>query len=478
MADRQEHSGRPIGDTEGAGESARVDGRNLWQSRALRAAEGRAEAAEHESAEEREDRERRELQKVAREPKTTRWHSSRAQGKRELFERVERCGSETGARITLVCRGCKEKSSIEVGCNSHWFCPACRQRTAQKFRLDFERKRLGLVAAATRAGLTRRNQRRGERWGERLLTLTLPHLGNARERVRTLRATWARFWRTLRKHLAPKLRGDSGITLEDVARGFPKNFEKRDDPNSLKLLDLLSYLHVFEWTPGTDGEGHPHMHVWLFSQYIDRDLIKELWEAAYAHVLDVPRVLLPSLVVDIRKAGGDVAHELVKYLTKDWEISSTGAKRASPATFANVYAELDGKRMRQSSAGLAMWAVAKVNACPCCGFERERGHWARVDIEHELEHVKEPIGRELEPEPTTAPLVGASRYEELRNEFEQKRDADWSASFELRILRTRVRAALQLPEKKSRGTRHEQLTLGENHHGKRERTDDTDLGRT
>ncbi|HEY2404620.1 MAG TPA: hypothetical protein VGI10_01385, partial [Polyangiaceae bacterium] len=108
----------------------------------------------------------------------SRWHLSRAEGRRELFERVDRCGTDGGHQITLVCKGCKTPIDIEVGCNSHWFCPSCRARTADKFRADFERKRLGLVTAATRAGLTRRRQKKSERWGERLLTVTLPHDGN------------------------------------------------------------------------------------------------------------------------------------------------------------------------------------------------------------------------------------------------------------------------------------------------------------
>lgn len=400
-------------------------------------------------------------------PVATRWHSSRAQSKREIFERVAKCGEDDKARITLVCRGCKDATSIEVGCGSQWFCSDCRAKQAAKFRKTFERHRLGLTTIAERAGLTRRRQRRGDRWGEKLLTVTLPHRGDAAERIEVLHETWARFWRVLRDRLRPELQGPSGITLSDVPRGFPKKFEKRDDPNELKLWDVLSYLHVTEWTPGDDGQGHPHIHAWLFSRFLDQAMVKRLWEGAHRHVLRARLdrdgksgpVEQCDLIVDIRAAAPDVARELVKYLTKDWEISGEGAKRAAPEVFARVYATLDGKRRRQSSAGLSMWAVEQFNACPCCGFERERGHWARIDIEHgkDEKNVKRRLGRAPrtgyylhwaadEPDDplngTYQPMVGGNVGDyELRERFEAERDLAWLESCERRTVRARMQTA-------------------------------------
>lgn len=388
---------------------------------------------------------------VAREEKTGRsaagpvkmvhWHASRATGRRELFDRVDRCGTDDAARIKLVCRGCADPTTIEVGCASHWFCPSCRARTAQRFRTEFENKRLGLVTAAARAGLTRRRQRRGMRWGGRLLTLTLPHEGQPRERIQVLCATWARFWRTLREALVPELRGLCGITLDDLPQGVPeRRIELRPEiaEEGLQFADLLSYVRVLEWTPGDDQLGHPHLHVWLFSRRLDRDWLQELWECAYAHVTGTPRRTLA--LVHIEAAGDDVAHELVKYLTKDWEVSADGAKRASPAVFAQVYAELADKRLRQTSAGFALWGVEKFKACPCCGFERERGHWARVDITHALDAYSAEIGSERwEPPDTCEPLTAADVA--LKATYDRAQDAAYSDSFELRILRARIRQA-------------------------------------
>jgi rubrerythrin len=369
-------------------------------------------------------------------PKIVGWHASRAQGKRELFDRVDRCGTDDATRLTLVCRGCGDNTKIEVGCSSHWFCPSCRARTAQRFRTEFENKRLGLTTAAARAGLTRRAQRKSERWGARLLTLTLPHEGQARERIQVLQATWARFWRTLTDALRPKLQDPCGITLEDLPGGLSKRafetteafLERTSKP--LTFADLLSYVKVLEWTPGDDQLGHPHLHVWLFSRYLEQAWLQELWEQAYAHVTHTPRRTLA--LVHIEAAGDDVAHELVKYLTKDWEMSADGAKRASPAVFAQVYAELADKRLRQTSAGFAMWGVEKFKACPCCGFERERGHWARVDITHALDSHPPLSAPQPLPNVTRGPLTAAPTMSERELELWLAAKQKWAASPEAR----------------------------------------------
>ena len=399
---------------------------------------------------------------------TSRWHQSRANTKRELFTRVENCGSDEGTKVTLVCRGCKTQIAIPTGCNSHWFCPECRSHTAEKFRADFERKRLGLVATATRAGLTRRRQKKSDRWGQRFLTITLPHVGSPGERIRVLRKTWLRFWRLLREHMRPSMQTRSGISLEEIPKGWSdralaqreeqaaKSFERYNERRKtthklgplewkkrieffpqheglgwkmgveLSHWDVLSYLTVLEWTPGKDdGLGHPHLHVWMFSRFIAKELIDRLLREAYAHTLGLEPDEVPQPISDIRAAGDDVAHELVKYLTKDWDVVEGGAKRARPEVFAEVYAELDGKRLRQSSAGLSNWAVAKVCACPTCGFENDRGHWARIDIEHALEHVTEALGIASKPtleELTRAPLTAAlSGERRLRAEWLARR---------------------------------------------------------
>jgi hypothetical protein len=80
------------------------------------------------------------------------WHLSRAKGARELFGRVRSCGDQDSYRVKLTCRGCNNKSSIPVGCDSHWFCPTCRVQRAKEYRLELQAKLGGLQSLATRGG--------------------------------------------------------------------------------------------------------------------------------------------------------------------------------------------------------------------------------------------------------------------------------------------------------------------------------------
>jgi hypothetical protein len=368
------------------------------------------------------------------------WHTSRARGKRRLFEKLAECGSD-GRSLELVCRNsaCGEKFSVPVGCGAAFFCPACRKRRAAAFRVDFQRKQLGLVSVASRAGLTQRFRRRavGGRFGERLVTLTVPHTDErgtplgVSERITVLRATWERFWRLFRDDLRGRLRGlQSGITLDNTEVGLPMPRGKSAPRSELALFELVSSLRVLEWTPGSDGMGHPHFHVWLFSPFIDRARLASLWSRAYAETTGATE-LCRLLIVDVRaphECDGGLANELVKYLTKDWQVTSDGVERVRPEVFAQVYATLDGTRLRQSSQGLAHWAVARDKSCPCCAFSSEREHWARVFvIQERAQRTQAPSLHPPEyPDlPTTGQAAPLSRAEELRAAYDAKRDAEW-----------------------------------------------------
>lgn len=367
-------------------------------------------------------------------PTHSQWHSSRARGKRRLFENLATCGE--GSTLELVCRNstCGERFSLPIGCGAAFFCPACRKRRANAFRVDFQRKQMGIVAAANRAGLTHRFRRRavGGRFSERLLTLTVPHTDEhgaplgVGERIDVLRATWERFWRLFRDELRGKLRGlQSGITLANSSVGLPMPRGKAPPRDELALFELVSSLRVLEWTPGGDGMGHPHFHVWLFSPFIERARVASLWSRAHAEVTNAQSVCR-LLVVDVRAAHdceGGLANELVKYLTKDWQVTADGVARVSPEVFAQVYAKLDGTRLRQSSSGLAHWAVARDKSCPCCAFSSEREHWARVFVNNEDQQRSNTPSRGppiFPPVPTGV----TSRGELLREEYEAKRAAE------------------------------------------------------
>lgn len=382
---------------------------------------------------------------------TSDWHDARAKTHEEIFDRAKKCGESEGHRITLVCKGgCKHTVAIEVGCGSMWFCPGCRVQRANKFRKIFDRNRLGILTAARRAGLMRRNQKRGERWDERFITFTLPHRGTVEERLEIMPATLKLFMRKLRRELRPSLQGSSGISFDVQAHNRP-NGRPANAPNEMKLLDLLTYFYVLEWTPGSDGLGHYHAHVWMFSRYLDnKELLHRLWTQAYFDVrraaiaigpIEEPKLLIPH----VERCDDNVGDELIKYMLKDWDIGEGGAKRVAPDVFARVYAKLDGKRLKQSSAGFAKWGVEKANVCPCCGYENLRGHWARVDIEHTLDKHEEAlgghqmIGHYYAPDGTwqPMPLTGAGEIA-LRVTHDAKRDADFLESTERRVVRARM----------------------------------------
>jgi hypothetical protein len=305
----------------------------------------------------------------------SRWHLQRAKGAESLFSRVRTCGDPEGYRVDLTCRNCKGKMSMPVGCGQTSFCAPCRDREIQVTRIKLLAKFEGITDKAQRAGLmhrTRRNQR-GGRFGLRMLTLTAPHVGVPGRRVEMLYKAWSKFARLLRDEMRPKLSKEkTGVWLEG----------KDGELIEQTLWDFFQYDRVSEWTPGDDAFGHPHFHVLMCSPFIDQELIELLWRRAYNSANGTHH---EKLHVWVSEAGKGSLHaaidEVCKYLVKDWEL---GAGRVSADVMAQVYIAYDGRRRRQSSAGLGRFAVAIVKACPCCQHESERGHWARVTVAHRL----------------------------------------------------------------------------------------------
>jgi hypothetical protein len=176
-------------------------------------------------------------------------------------------------------------------------------------------------------------------------------------------------------------RGDGELTV------FPVN---RDGVIVETVSALCHEVRVFEWTPGGDGDGHPHFHVWAFGPYVPHEMIRlwwaHAWEEASGKTLARDEDGRPVIMTDVRQVIGDtveerdaegnpvfgddgevcrahVANELIKYLTKDWG--------ADPEVFARIYGELFTRRARQTSSGFASFAVAFVRLCEDCGAVHE-----------------------------------------------------------------------------------------------------------
>lgn len=310
-----------------------------------------------------------------------RWHKQRARAEKERFQRVRECGTTLG--LVTACMSCGDKSVRPIGCGNRYFCPQCRKARLIKYRDQVRRVRRGLLQEAEKAGLLRRN-RRGGRWSEKHVTLTGPHLPDdtVAERVERMRKAWRWFGQRVWKELSELL----------MFRREPKS-----DARSLKAWS--HYIRVLEWTPGDDGRGHPHFHLWWFGPYLPQAWIKSLWTRALCAV-DVrvarafPEWSRPGseegAVVHVTKCHDGIEIELIKYLLLDIdkfdpeaeELDDTKPKKKKPQLdvargrklgqfvdpwlFAQAVSALRAGRCWQTSAGLARYAVQILRACSVC----------------------------------------------------------------------------------------------------------------
>lgn len=220
------------------------------------------------------------------------------------------------------------------GCRLGLLCVSCRGTIAYLKRAVFCRARCALLAEAERHGLLN-FYRRGGRFGEKFLTLTAPHV-----------------------------RGDTiARRIERVFDAWPQFLRLLND--YFRELDIKSaeYFRVFEWTPGDDAHGHPHLHVWLFCPFLDHGLLRDWWSASLV-AAGCPLELAQQCIVDIREVSGadGGARELIKYLTKD--ITAKG-KKLEPELYAQVYMALDGRRITQASKGFMARAQHAGRVCEC-----------------------------------------------------------------------------------------------------------------
>lgn len=432
---------------------------------------------------------------IGRLPKTSQWHESRADGVENVFRRVEECGEQFAAVARCTSAACRASRAtnpeagvlrVPLGCSSRFFCDECKTRIAVRFRREFQAARLGVVWAATLQGrISRWRPRYGEdaRFGERLLTLTAPHVGTAVERVEWLFKAWPLFLKRWNEYIRAQVgsaectsgekRGDGQLTSIPVDRdGCPVEL----------VRTLCQEVRVFEWTKGSDGQGHPHFHVWAFGPFMPIGEVREWWRDAWQRASG--RVA-PEIMVDVRKVIGDtveerdadgrpvldddgkpcranLANELIKYLTKDWG--------AEAEVFAEIYAELFARRARQTSRGFAAFSVAEVRICEHCGclHESERGYrWTIEGVDGSIFAPWQPTAR------------GPPEWPELPK-FERRqpwvedmlRDAEWRrrwAATSAERLELRRRIGVEVDNVNTSGHPEpvpdwEQLTLGGSEH--------------
>ena len=300
------------------------------------------------------------------------WHRQRAMGQRKRFERIEQCGER---ELVLVCDDCGHEKRTRVARCQQWrVCLSCRRVRAARYRAMFEQAR----AEVLRKLWHKMQPARGaQRYGEKFLTLTLRHSGDVRKDIRALSRAWRKFLRMVNKH-----------------------FEREWG----KAIDLV-WVRVCEVTPGEDGLGHAHVHVWCLWPYVPQVLLGTHWGAALAsegyecETRSLSSVLeeveeqwrrdqlrawlvvrrgrstreldpVPNPVILFIESKERVGNELLKYLIKDAVYTAEG--RLEPmdaALFAKIYEGFETVRSVQTSLGfwIRCSPSTKHTSCAQCG---------------------------------------------------------------------------------------------------------------
>ena len=330
-----------------------------------------------------------------------RWHKGRDNGQRERFKRLQLCGSRM---VVASCRVCStDARAVPEGCGVTRLCPRCSLLNARRRVARFARARQRAWTLASRVGLTRVRRGRGGRafgslWADRMVTLTVPHFllchverdaklrtyGKAGElgevdttaaRIAAVRAAWPLFARKLGTYWKQAHKAGARALL----------------PNASGGLDLPPMHRAFEWTPGKDGLGHPHFHVWMLCGWLPAELVSAWWTEALRAV-GVPLEPGQRVRVDVRRFqsfDANAVGELVKdgrdRRAIEWaRLYEAGAPRdafqyadgwtigdvigeARDDVIASLYRALEGARLSQGSAGF--FVEDERPACQACGAQ-------------------------------------------------------------------------------------------------------------
>lgn len=289
------------------------------------------------------------------------WHRDRARGLRRRIENVGRCGS---FQVKRWCGSCgADQSTVPATCGNWRICESCRGAYQARYRERFESARA-------------RELRRGQPLGvsEKFVTLTIPHIEPVQD-ARVLTEAFGRFREMLMRYLIKY-------------RGIEKRRARR-----------LAYVRVLELTPGSERDGHAHLHLWAMLPFIDKRVLAVLWWRALPFEyrwrcawveLDGSITLsesdrkaigrrlqgtsrpsgnaaIPYPSVDIQGVTDGVANELIKYLVKNRK----DGEYIEPELEAELYQAMDGRRAVSTARGF--WTdVCSLSECAECGVLGER----------------------------------------------------------------------------------------------------------
>ena len=100
------------------------------------------------------------------------WYEDRAKAQDTRIARVLECGASV---LEFACPECGLLHERAQGCGADLYCPSCRKATAGEKRCRFLAARDAVIAEARKLGLLLPH-RRGGPYGDKFLTLTIPHL--------------------------------------------------------------------------------------------------------------------------------------------------------------------------------------------------------------------------------------------------------------------------------------------------------------
>lgn len=286
-----------------------------------------------------------------------RWHKGRANGQRYRFQNAVDCG-HGWKELEVTCQACGNVEGVPLTCGASLVCISCRGRLQAKRRWQVGNGQRIVMHRAHRAGLDRSN-RKGGRWTDKFITLTIPHLREHEigDRIDLAHRAWTRWLKAFNAWLRKAAPRGPSCSHKSPCGGCENC--------------LVTWYGSHEWTVGKDERGHPHVQLWFFGPFIDCD-VEEMWRRALVKVgLDASMSSWEGdVIVRVQKArdvkGG--VYELIKYVVKD--IVADG-EFVRPELYAELFENLDGRRLRRGSKGFIQLCE---EPAPCdCG---ESGCWS------------------------------------------------------------------------------------------------------
>lgn len=336
---------------------------------------------------------------------SARWHDGRARGQEYRFWDLRNCG---GGYLEVRCKACCKSYTRKLGCSNARLCVACRDARAGQRRAKVWRARAVVAEHYKLAGVLSRYHP-GGRWSEKDFTLTLPDAHQdlagddaVERRIGVLFAAWTFFVAHLNAYLreepvTPQLPPGEALSQ------WPSALVRNQSLAGQSLVALRAAWHRgFEWTPGHDGKGHPHFHVWYWGPWLPGadhdDELRHWWadalrragvdvqaaELIHAHVREVKSRWIVKEVIKgkdkytqrrmkliAKRADADGSHHF-SYV-EGWHVDFRGKRThagqpeqiADAMVQARVFACLEGKRTVQASVGF-LGLGDQLCACPAC----------------------------------------------------------------------------------------------------------------